>query len=460
MDTPSDHLAKEVSIGSSRRRFLKRTGAATAASLAFPAIAAPRSPGDTVRLALIGCGGRGNMLAASFAERDDVQITHLCDLLDSRLEGSARAIARHQHGKVPKKLKRVEELLEAKDLDAVIVATPDHWHSPLSIMACQAGKDVYVEKPHSHNMFEGRVLLKAAHKHKRIVQVGTQNRSAPYNLAALEYIRSGKLGDIHLAKIYNLKAGGPYRLGNSQPQPEGFDWARWLGPAPERPYHSGIFHAGWHKFWDFSGGDLADDGVHQIDLACLLLGDPGMPLSVAATGGRLHFKGDDAEVPDTQVIQFEFPGMVVTVEQTNYPAYMKKIVNRNADVFPHWPHCATRIELYGSKEQMMIGRHGGGWQAFTTGGKVSAEMHGRHPDPLHQKNFIESIKSREAPNSDVGILHASTALVHLGNIATRVDHAKLAFDDKTEQFTGEGSGSANKLLKRQNKNQYSVPDDV
>ena len=460
MKTPSDYLAKEASIGSSRRRFLKRTGVATAASLSFPAIAAPRSPGETVRLALIGCGGRGNMLAASFAERDDVQITHLCDLLDSRLEGSARAIARHQHGKVPKKLKRVEELLEAKDLDAVIVATPDHWHSPLSIMACQAGKDVYVEKPHSHNMFEGRMLLKAARKHKRIVQVGTQNRSAPYNLAALEYIRSGKLGDIHLAKIYNLKAGGAFHLGNSQPQPEGFDWARWLGPAPERPYHSGIFHAGWHKFWDFSGGDLADDGIHQIDLACLLLGDPGMPLSVAATGGRLHFKGDDAEVPDTQVIQFEFPGMVVTMEQTNYPGYMRKITNRNADVFPHWPHCATRIELYGSKEQMVIGRHGGGWQAFTAGGKVVAEKHGRHPDPWHQENFVDSIKTRKAPNSDVELLHASTALVHLGNIATRVGHGKLAFDAKTEQFAGEGSGPANKLLKRQNKNQYSVPDDV
>ena len=460
MDTPSDHLAKEVPIGSSRRRFLKRTGAATAASLAIPAIAAPRSPSETVRLALIGCGGRGTGLATSFAGRDDVQITHVCDLLDSRLEGSARAIARHQHGKVPKKLKRVEDLLEAKDLDAVIVGTPDHWHTPLAIMACQAGKDVYVEKPFSHNMFEGRMLVKAARKHKRIVQVGTQNRSAPYNLAALEYIRSGKLGDIHLAKIYNLKAGGPYRLGNSQPQPAGFDWARWLGPAPERPYHSGIFHAGWHKFWDFSGGDLADCGIHQIDLACLLLGDPGMPLSVAATGGRLHFKDDDAEVPDTQVIQFEFPGMVVTVENTNYPRYMKKIVNRNVDVFPYWPHCATRIELYGSKEQMMIGRHGGGWQAFTTGGKVSAEMHGRHPDPSHQQNFIDSIKSREAPNSDVEILHASTALVHLGNIATRVGHAKLAFDAKTEQFAGEGSGPANKLLKRQNKNQYSVLADV
>ena len=460
MNTLSDHILKDASIGSSRRRFLKRTGAATAASLSIPAIAAPRSPGETVRLALIGCGGRGTGLATSFAGRDDTQITHVCDLLDSRLEGSSRAIARHQHGKVPKKLKRVEDLLEEKDLDAVIIGTPDHWHTPLAIMACQAGKDVYVEKPFSHNMFEGRMLVKAARKHKSIVQVGTQNRSAPYNLAALEYIRSGKLGDIHLAKIYNLKAGGPYRLGNSQPQSKGFDWARWLGPAPERPYHSGIFHAGWHKFWDFSGGDLADDGIHQIDLACLLLGDPGMPRSVAATGGRLHFKDDDAEVPDTQVIQFEFPGMVVTVENTNYPAYMKKIVNRNADVFPHWPHCATRIELYGSKEQMMIGRHGGGWQAFTTGGKVSAEMHGRHPDPLHQKNFIDSIKTRESPNSDVEILHASTALVHLGNIATRVDHAKLAFDDKTEQFAGEGSGPANKLLKRQNKNQYSVPDDV
>ncbi|NIP92351.1 MAG: hypothetical protein GWO24_02290, partial [Akkermansiaceae bacterium] len=281
-----------------------------------------------------------------------------------------------------------------------------------------------------------------------------------YNLAALDYIRSGKLGQIHLAKIFNLKAGGAYRLGKSQLQPADFDWERWLGPASERPYHSAIFYGGWHKFWDYSGGDLADCAIHQIDLACMLLGDPGMPQSVSASGGRLHFKDDDAEVPDTQVVQFEFPGMVVTVENTNYPAYMRKIANRNADAFPYWPHCATRIELYGSREQMMIGRHGGGWQAFTTGGKVSAEMHGRHPDPWHQQNFIDCIKSREAPNSDVEILHASTALVHLGNIATRVEHAKLAFNAETEQFDGEGSGPANKLLRRQNQNQYSVSAEV
>lgn len=460
MNAPSDCSANDTSLGQSRRRFLKRCGAGAATSLAFPAIAAPRSPGETVRLALIGCGGRGTGLAVNFAGREDAQVTHVCDLLDSRLESSAKAIAQRQHGKVPKKVKRVEEVLEAKDLDAVIIGTPDHWHTPLAIMACQAGKDVYVEKPFSHNMFEGRVLVNSARKHKRIVQVGTQNRSAPYNLAGLEYIRSGKLGDIHLAKIFNLKAGGPFRLGNSRPQPEGFDWERWLGPAPKRPYHSGIFHAGWHKFWDFSGGDLADCGIHQIDLGCMLLGDPGMPQSVSATGGRLHFKEDDAEVPDTQVVQFAFPGMVVTVENTNYPAYMKKIANRNADAFPYWPHCATRIELYGSKEQMMIGRHGGGWQAFTAGGKVVAEKHGRHPDPWHQKNFIDCIKSRKTPNSDVEILHASTALVHLGNIATRVGHAKLAFDAKTEQFAGEGSGPANKLLKRQNTNQYSVKAEV
>lgn len=441
-----------------RRRFLAQAGAA--ATLAFPAIAAQRSPGETVRLALVGCGGRGNDLALKFAARDDVLITQVCDLLESRLNRSASAIAGKQNGKMPKKLTRVEDLLAAKDLDAVIIATPDHWHTPLSIMACQAGKDVYVEKPHSHNMFEGRVLVEAARKYKRIVQVGTQNRSGPYNLAALEYIRSGAIGDIHLAKIFNLKAGGPYRLGASREQPVGLDWKRWLGPASERDYHSGIFHGGWHKFWDYSGGDLADCAIHQIDLACLLLGDPGMPQSVAASGGRLHFKDDDAEVPDTQVVQFSYPNMVVTVENTNYPAYMKKIGNRNADAFPHWPHCATRIELYGSKEQMMIGRHGGGWQAFTNGGQVSAEMHGRHPDPWHQKNFIDCIKSRKAPNSDVKLLHASTALVHLGNIATRVGHGSLAFDTKTEQFVGADVAEANKLLKRQNVNEYSVKEKV
>lgn len=165
-------------------------------------------------------------------------------------------------------------MLERDDIDGVIVATPDHWHGPATILACQAGKDVYVEKPPSHNIWEGRKMVEAARKYKRVVQAGTQNRSAPFSLAALEYIKSGKLGDIPLCKVFNLKPGGKFQLPSDGKVPAGFDWNTWLGAAGDRPYNAGLFGHGWHKFWDFSGGDMADDGIHQLDLARMLIGDP------------------------------------------------------------------------------------------------------------------------------------------------------------------------------------------
>ena len=403
-------------------------------------------------------GGRGRIVTRGLIE-NGAELAYVCDLHQGRLDLTAREMGKVQ-GREPKKAREMRQVLDAKDVDAVMIGMPDHWHGPASILACQAEKDVYVEKPHAHNIWESRKMVEAARKYKRILQVGTQNRSAPYNLAALEYVRSGKLGDIRLVKVYNLKPGGRFSLGDAGTPPEGFDWDAWLGAAPQRPYHQRIFHGGWHKFWDFSGGDMADDGIHQLDLAVMLMGDPGIPAAVSCSGGRLAHKGDDAEVPDLQIVCYDFDDFVMTFELSGYPRYMRKTTGtiRRKDEFPYWTQNATRIELYGSELMMTVGRHGGGWQVTTSGGKVVEQMYGRPPDSDHQQNFIECIKSRKPSNADVEILHESVALVHLGNIAHRVGNKKLRFDSKAERFID--SAEANKLVKRSYRKKYEVPEQV
>jgi predicted dehydrogenase len=447
----------------SRRSFV--AGAATAstgAALSRPSRAVGAN--ERVVLALVGAGGRGMGVASDFARRKDVTLGYVCDLHEGRLGAGCQKIGGLQ-GRTPTGEKELRRLLERKDLDAVIVATPDHWHSLATIWACQAGKDVYVEKPPSHNIVEGRKAVEAARRYDRVVQVGTQNRSAPYNLAAREYIASGKLGAIHLVKVFNLKWGNDFHLPPDGPAPAGFDWRAWLGPAPDRPHNSGIFASGWHKLWAYSGGDFADDGIHQLDLALMLLGDPEMPRTLRASGGRFAFR-DDQEVPDTQAVIYDFPGMLLTFELTGYPTYMDKIAGdiRNSDLYPYWPQCATRIEIYGTDGLMYVGRHGGGWQVFgkpktaSRPGELVAQHPGRPGDAPHEQDFLDAIKTRKRPNADIAIGHRSASLVHLGNIAHRVGNARLDYDPARETFAG--NEAADKLLGRENASPYRVPDRV
>jgi predicted dehydrogenase len=441
-----------------RRTFLKAGLGSTV--IGFPSLGKALGANDRVQVALVGCGGRGTQVTSSLASRSDVVCTQICDIHEKRLVRTADFIAKQQGGRKPLLATHMEEVFANKDVDAVVVATPDHWHTPAAILACQAGKDVYVEKPFSHNIWEGRKLVEAARKYKRVVQVGTQNRSAPYNLAARDYIQSGKLGDIRLVKVFNLKGGGPFHLGAPGQAPSGFPWKTWLGPAKTRPYHSKIFHGGWHYFWDYSGGDLADCGIHQLDLTIMALGDPATPKSVSASGGRLQHKGDDSEVPDVEILHYDYPEFVMTFEHSHFANAMSKINGRirSGDQFPYWPQCATRIEFYGTKDNMMLGRHGGGWQVFTSGGKVVEEQYGRHPDLEHQQNFVDCIRNRKRPNADVGLAHGSTTVMHMGNIAHRVGNQKLQFDAGAERFIG--NDAANLLSKRHNVNPYSVKEMV
>lgn len=445
-----------------RRRFIHQSGkgllGAALGATALTALQRSRAAGanERVRIALIGCGGRGRTVARNLIDAG-AELVCLCDLNPERLEATAAELSEAMPRK-PRLTTEVRTVWDDAGIDAVVIATPDHWHGPLSIDACRAGKDVYVEKPHAHNIRESRQMVTAARRYNRVVQVGTQNRSAPYNQLALDYVRSGKLGRIALIKVYNLEPGRAFKLGEPGDPPAGLDWDRWLGPAAERPWHQGLYKGGWHRFWDFSGGDMIDDGIHQMDLALMLMGDRSRPRVVSACGGKMAYPEADGETPDVQVVNYEFDDFVLTFEMTNYPRYMQKEsaeIRRN-DLLPYWTMNATRIEIYGSELMMTVGRHGGGWIAAQVGGRIVEKQYGRPGDEPHARNFVDCVKTRQRPNADIELAHASCSIVHLGNIAYRVADQKLRFDWTSERFVG--SPEADRLLKRHYRAKYAVPE--
>ncbi|MDR1382229.1 MAG: Gfo/Idh/MocA family oxidoreductase [Planctomycetaceae bacterium] len=454
-----------------RREFMK-TGVQT--SLAIGAgltILKNKSVADTsannkINIALIGCGGRGrdllhgfnygnNTRITGFQEFEDVNVAYCCDVRKERGEPvAAKANAKY----VPD----MRTVLDDKNVDAVINALPDHWHALGAILGCQAGKDVYTEKPASHSGWEGQKMVEAARKYKRIVQHGTQNRSAQYNMDAKKYIDDGKLGKVHLCRVFNQKRGtGSFKFKN-ETVPEGLNWGAWLGPAKERPFSSALMNGSWHDVWDFSAGDVLNDGVHQIDLARWIIGKE-IPKSAYAIGGRYTDPNSDSQTPDTLIASYEYDDLTFTVEETLYTDYMYKIDStvRQTDMFPYWMQCATRIEIYGTKGFMIVGRHGGGWQVFDRPKDrkpvVAAQGFGRFPEPEHKRNFLDCIRSRELPNADIEKGHISTSLVHYSTISYRLGGVKLDVDVATGVPK---NPEAAQYWKRDYREPYIVPEEV
>ena len=420
---------------------------------------------DRVILAAVGMGGRGGYLSLhpewGFLARGDCEYAYLCDVDLKKAGGRAKEFPAKQGGREPKVVQDFRQALDDSSVDAIISATPDHWHALSTVWACQAGKDVYVEKPASHSCWEGQKMVEAARKYKRIVQIGTQNRSAPYNFAAKKFIEEGKLGDIHMCRIYNQKMWPNREMAPDSDTPEGLDWDMWTGPAPEHKYNQTL-HRGWHHFWRFSGGDIANDAAHQIDLARWLCG-VDYPQTVYSTGGRYASEGA-FETPDTQMAVYQFPKLVMSFELTLYTPYMLKTdpVVRETDMFPYWQQNATRIELFGTKGLMIVGRHGGGWEVYVRPKSrqpvVSASAYGRFPDPPHKENFVHCIRTRELPNADVEKGHRSALLTHYANISYRLGGEKLAIDPTTEHIMD--NTEAMKLFKRQYRAPYVINDEV
>ena len=467
-----------------RREFLARSkqvgvGAVATASLVSGAGSARAvSPNEKIVLGSVGIRGRGALLAMGFALRPDCEIAYLADV-DSRWFGTpaskgymrftpphlaalprATAVEKAQ-GKAPKTVDDFRRVLDDKSVDAIVVATPDHWHALATIWGCQAGKDVYVEKPASHSPWEGKKMVEAARKYKRIVQLGTQSRSAPYMIKAKEYITSGKLGKIHMCRVYDQKIWGNRPAVDDADSPPELNWDMWSGPAPADRYNFNHWEH-WNHFWRYSGGDSINDSIHQVDLARWLC-DVDYPKSAYSVGGRWAEDGV-FDTPDTQMAVYEFDQLVMTFEMTLYTPYMMLADQalRDGDIFPYWPQNASRVEIFGTEGLMVVGRHGMGWQVF---GRpyhrkpvVVEQMYGRWPDEAHRDDFCDAVRTRRKPNADILEGHRSTLLPQLANISYRLGGKKLLLDPKTETFTNSDQGNA--LLKREYRKPWVVPDSV
>jgi len=418
------------------------------------------SKNDKIVLALIGAGGRGTgMIIGIQRDNPGVEVKYVCDVDNSR-GGRAIAELERQQGFRPARVVDMRRVFDDKDVDAVVIATPEHWHALATIWACQAGKDVYVEKDISLTITEGRKMIEAAEKYKRVIQCGTQNRSAPYSFSARDYIKSGKLGEVVLVKAYCMLPGAsPWVLKADEDVPDGLDWDLWLGPARKVPYNVSR-HRAWYDWWEYSGGlAFAGDASHVLDLARLVVGDPPHPKSVYCAGGRVLYD-DNRDIPDYQTITFDYDNFPLTCESSIYGNYLSKSPTevRFGDKFPDWRTNATRIEIYGTEGLMYLGRHGGGWQVISDDSRVIAGDHGYFPDAVHQKDFIKSIRSRSIPNGDILQGHYSSALIHMANLSYRVGKKHLYFDGDKEVFTN--SKEANILERGSYREGFKIPDKV
>jgi predicted dehydrogenase len=419
-----------------------------------------RSANDKVVLALIGAGNWGTGLALKTSDLNkNIVFKYICDVDDTR-GGRAISEIEKKQGFAPTRVRDMRKVFDDKEVDGVIIATPQHWHALASIWAMQAGKDVYVEKCVSFTIEEGQKMIEAAMKYERVLQCGTQNRSAAYNFKARDYVRSGALGDIVAVDVMELDDGPvPFREKDESSAPDTIDWDMWLGPAPKVPYNVSR-NKSWLYYWDYSGGgELSNGAIHQMDLARFVMGDPGFPKSVYCTGGRYLFD-DKRDVPDYQMTTYEFDKFVLTLKTGAFTPYMSKASEevRNGDLFPEWKLNSEKIIIYGTKQVMYLGRMGAGWQVFEKDGKIVAQEYGRFPLADHLANYIDCIRSRKQPNAGIVEGHKSSVLVHLANLSYRAGKKQLLFSLEYEVITNDDKAQA--LAEGFHRHGFELPKNI
>ena len=450
-----------------RREFLKKSIASSIGLVAGSKTLLNASiigANDKITLAIVGVGGRGMEAIVSCCKvNENVTIKTVCDVNTSKLNRSVATIEK-EFGYRPATTQNMKQIFDDKDVDAVWISTPEHWHALATVWACQAGKDVYVEKNPTINIWEGRKMVEAATKYNRIVQVGFQNRSAPYGFTAREYIKSGKLGKILTVKCYNMLGGSKWTERPEAPVPQWLDWDKWQGPAAQRAFSPSIVtesgRGDWGCYWAYSGGGLADDASHVMDLARFVIGDPPHPKSIYGWGGNYAF-GSTRETPEYQSIIYDFGEFTMTCDNayaTNYMIKTPNNIRQDTKLFPNWRNNSTRTEIYGTEGLMYLGRHGGGWQVLGNKDEIVAQDGGVMPDKEHQLDFIEALRTRKKPNGDVEECHRSATLVHLGNIAYRVGNKELLFDGRTEKILNDDK--ANTFARGSYRQGYVIPENV
>jgi predicted dehydrogenase len=419
-----------------RRDFLGVTAASLTTLSAATAAGAADRPNEKIVLAVMGVRGRGKGLVSGFSRFDDVEIAYICDPDRNVVPEALKELAKRQKQE-PRVEKDVRRVLEDRAVTALVIAAPDHWHAPATVWACQAGKHVYVEKPASHNLVEGRLMVKAARKYNRVVQLGTQRRSGAHFHSAAELVRSGKLGKVPFVRTWI--AGNRPSIGKTPdgPAPEGVDYDLWLGPAPSRPFNPNRFHYNWHWFWDYGTGELGNNGIHALDVARMVVGLDA-PLRITCGGGK-YFYDDDQQTPDTQFATFDFPGTCLVWEH--------RIWAKTGIEGESWG-----VIVYGEKGTLVFDRKG--WHV-TDGIQASAPS--SEIELPHLRNFLDCIRDGKRPNADIEEGHKSTRLCHLGNIAYRVGRT-LQFDAATETIVDDAE--ANRLLGRTYRKPYVLGPEV
>ena len=418
-----------------RRRFL------TSAALSAASYRQVLGANEQVRVGLIGCGGRGRYVGKFMAEAPNTRFVATADVYLPNADA-----ARGWAGGDAKAFQDFRKLLEMKDVDAVLIATPDHWHAIPTVLACQAGKDVYVEKPLAHNIHEGRVMVDAARRHNRIAVIGTQQRSATHFPEVARIIQSGPLGGLRFVRIWNyvnMAPNGVPAEPDSTP-PEGLDWDFYLGPAPRVPYNRKRHLGTYRWFSDYSGGYITDYGTHRFDTMHQIMGVDA-PLSVAATGGRFSVK-DAGDVPDVMQVTYDYPGFILSYEAIRMSGH--GVGGRS----PGMRYYNAKGELdrphghayYGTNGALFCDRIG--YEIYPDNDKIIRKTHNTtDATSLHARHFIDCVRSRERSKADVETGHRSTIVAHLGNIAYRTGK-KLKWDRAKEDFANAPEATA--LLRR------------
>lgn len=390
---------------------------------------------ELVRIATIGVNSRGNSMGGTIAGQKGAEVGTVCDVDERAIPKAIQTILKTKQTLTPKSEKDCRRVLEDKSIDAIYIATPDHWHAPLTIMGCQAGKHVYVEKPLSHNPQEGELAIAAARKHNRVVQMGAQRRSAPTLTQGIEQLHQGVIGRVYMAKTWytNKRKATLLKPGTV---PSWLDYDMWQGPAPRMPYKEGLIHYDWHWFWHWGTGEALNNGTHEVDVARWGLG-VDFPTRVSSVGGRYEFK-DDWETPDTQIVTMDYPGRVSLMWECR-SSNGRKIEGLDRGII-----------FYGENGSLDTG--GDSYKVYDLDGKLvkdvkpavaESDMQGRNTaspslgmDSLHVMDFLDAIKNNRRPNCDVELGYKSVVAMQLGNIAWRVGR-DLKIDPKNGHILGD-----------------------
>ena len=396
-------------VASDHQNFDRRTflGSGIAAGSSLPLLssrasaAAASSAGNKLTVAVAGVRGQGLNHVRNFASSEDAEVAYICDVDERVIPRAVETATKHQ-GRTPAVVKDLRTILDDASVDVLSIATPNHWHAPAAIMACAAGKHVYVEKPCSYSAEEGELAVEAAGRYGRVVQMGNQRRSCPLFVDAIKRIHDGIIGPVLLARTWYFQRRSPIGVGTHVEPPKELDFHLWQGPAPERPYKDNLVHYNWHWHWHWGNGELGNNGIHAIDVARWGM-QVDFPSQVVSSGSRMRLRGDQ-ETPDTHSVAFHFDDRIVTWEGVSWS--------------PYGPGgTGFGIAFHGESGTMIL--QDNGYEILDMKNKTVERVAGELNRREHYWNFLSAIRNNLRPSSDIAEAHKSTLLCHLGNIAHR-----------------------------------------